>query len=120
MIDWDNEPLLGRMRDSPLGRLLGVSRQAVGHARKVRGMPSAAAPRVDWDLQPLGRCLDGDLDRKLGVPRGSAWQARRRRGIPLFVETESKRSALKRRPLKLLKLTPEELSRVELLERYGR
>jgi hypothetical protein len=79
-INWDEQPL-GEMTDRKIGKMLGVSAQAVYSARKVRGI-QASDIRVDWDNEPLGEGPDRLLAIKHGVDVSSVQKARHRRGIP--------------------------------------
>jgi hypothetical protein len=101
--DWDQEPLLGKVPDTVLARVHGVSDVAVGRARKRRGIPTfrsagyrdKTAPGqragIKWDTQPLGEIPDHVLAKRLGVDQKSVESARQVRGIPRKHERLGKR-----------------------------
>ncbi len=83
-IQWDKQPL-GQVSDEELAQQLGVTRTAVGVARRRRGITAHRKPpsKIDWASQPLGQMSDAALARKLGCVRPSVTRARTRAGIKL-------------------------------------
>ena len=79
-IDWEGVSDLGLVPDSVIAERFSVSPSAVGHARRLRGVP--VFRKVDWDsVCDLGMSTDSAISERLGVQYGLVWEARRRRGI---------------------------------------
>jgi hypothetical protein len=78
--------LLGQVTDLELARRLGVAEGTVRARRKQSGLPSASAPRIDWDGVPLGQHYDTELAEALGVTVTMVADARTRRRIPPYRE----------------------------------
>lgn len=119
-IDWEKQPL-GRIPDTQLAKMLGVTQTAVCEARRKRKIPPAprvlrgehghalaartqvlqrcpvesarvlSRSRIDWSVQPLGFISDEVLAKRLGCSCSLVFAARKRRGIPCM----SKRKFLK-------------------------
>ena len=83
-IQWDKLPL-GQVSDEEIAQQLGVTRTAVGIARRRRGITAHRRPpsRIDWASQPLGQVSDTALARKLGCARSAVTRARIRAGVKL-------------------------------------
>jgi len=77
---------LGTKPDAQVARNLGMSKSAVGRARRRLGIAAFDQRRVpkgiDWDAQPLGEVSDTELAKCLGVAAPVIVNARQRRGIP--------------------------------------
>lgn len=83
-IDWDKAPL-GKVSDSELADILGVSRSTVTNARLLRGISSVKSGQcIDWSKQPLGKMTDGKLAKILCVSPNAVRRARVAREIPAF------------------------------------
>lgn len=81
---WDSQPL-GQMSDGQLAKKLkhlGVTRSAVGNARRRRGIPVHPIDQTDWDNEELlGEIPDKELAAKHDVRSSSVARARHRRGL---------------------------------------
>ena len=83
-VRWDEVPL-GVVADPVYARVFGVTREAVGAARRCRHTPAADRHEHDWDNEPrLGEMPDTELARQLRCSVSNVQQARARRDIHKF------------------------------------
>jgi len=85
VVDWDLVEDLGKTRDSDIAKRFGVSKTAVSHARRSRGLPSPnPTPKhvIDWEQVPLGRTTDQHVADQLGCSLGLVHKERTKRKIP--------------------------------------